>query len=249
MVTVEKDQSGFGALEIILILAIVVVLGAVGWLAYRHHQRAEPYNGWGSFCSSYGDLCLQYPPSWRLTTSKIPTLEGSNQPSYRRTSFTTQADIKSPSGHMAIEYRPSCMDIVTTPAYVKPSFSDIVLSVSSPAATTDFKIVKSVETFSINGTLATVSENYYLTSNHNVKQFGIAVGARTSTVDNESQAAFFVNSKALHASEQQDNTQCLSASSSVDGTDFKNVAAAKSWLNSSEAMTAGQILDSVRYNN
>ncbi|HVC36235.1 MAG TPA: hypothetical protein VNE40_02210 [Candidatus Dormibacteraeota bacterium] len=91
----KNNQSGFSAVEIVLVLAVVVLIGVVGWLVYRNHhkinttaittttsaepttttksptttpvQPANPYAGWKTFSLSSLGLSFQYPSSWTVT--------------------------------------------------------------------------------------------------------------------------------------------------------------------------------------
>src|SRR5665213_540179 len=100
----SKNETGFSAVEVILVLVVIVLIGGAGWLVYKNHSKAKPaasastsstgtgaYKGWKSFCSSYGGLCLDYPPAWTLETKTIPSQTDSSVK-------TQQADITSPSG-------------------------------------------------------------------------------------------------------------------------------------------------------
>jgi hypothetical protein len=36
----QKNESGFGTLEVVLVVVIVAVIGTVGWLVYKNHHKA-----------------------------------------------------------------------------------------------------------------------------------------------------------------------------------------------------------------
>lgn len=39
MKQITKNQSGFGAVEVVLIVVIVALIGSVGWLVYKNHHK------------------------------------------------------------------------------------------------------------------------------------------------------------------------------------------------------------------
>ena len=92
----HKNQQGFGAIEARLIIVVVVLLGAVGYMVYKNHnkttsnstatanttttrpttstpakttpaQPADPYAGWKTFTSNVGKFSLRYPSDWTYT--------------------------------------------------------------------------------------------------------------------------------------------------------------------------------------
>ncbi|HEY1835386.1 MAG TPA: hypothetical protein VGG13_01030 [Candidatus Saccharimonadales bacterium] len=38
----SKNQKGFGAVETLLVLIIIILIGAVGWLVYKDHHKTTP---------------------------------------------------------------------------------------------------------------------------------------------------------------------------------------------------------------
>lgn len=90
----SKNQRGFGAIEAILILVIVILLCFTGWFVYKHNhkssnqavinapaksvtdssskstttakQSANLYDGWKSYTTKYDKLTLKYPSNWQL---------------------------------------------------------------------------------------------------------------------------------------------------------------------------------------
>lgn len=89
MYKLRNNQQGFGAVEIILVVAVIVLLGVAGWLVYRNHhkatntspttttsnihktsstssQTADPYAGWKSYTLKYEQATFKYPAGWTL---------------------------------------------------------------------------------------------------------------------------------------------------------------------------------------
>lgn len=83
----RNNQSGFGAVEGILIVAVVVLLGVVGYMVYKNHSKVtnnavtttsnrvntptpakattpapDPYAGWQSYTGH--SFTVKYPPQW-----------------------------------------------------------------------------------------------------------------------------------------------------------------------------------------
>jgi hypothetical protein len=48
MHTLKRNEQGFGAIEALLILVIVILIGVAGWFIYKnHHQAAKPVTSTG----------------------------------------------------------------------------------------------------------------------------------------------------------------------------------------------------------
>lgn len=84
------NEKGFSAVEAILIICILILIGVVGWLVYKDHHKTSavpvsttastskpaistkttttpttnPYIGWKTYCSTFTDACFKYNPSW-----------------------------------------------------------------------------------------------------------------------------------------------------------------------------------------
>ena len=85
----KKDQNGFSAIELILILVVVLLISAVGWLVYDRQKDApqttpapttvtseakeQPKEAtkkteeMATYTSKYGGFTLEYPAKWRIT--------------------------------------------------------------------------------------------------------------------------------------------------------------------------------------
>ena len=62
----KKDQSGFGLLDLLLIIGVIVLIGLVGWLVFnKHHKSATALTKTGTFEFS-GYLFPDLPKSYRL---------------------------------------------------------------------------------------------------------------------------------------------------------------------------------------
>ncbi len=101
MKKLSKNELGFGALEVILILIIVAIIGGVGW--YVIHNRAktttsssttpatsqarnltkpkttetvDPTTSWITYSSKAGQYSLKYPKTWATASSPELCTEG-----------------------------------------------------------------------------------------------------------------------------------------------------------------------------
>jgi len=82
----KNNQKGFSAVEVILVLIIVALIGVVGWLVHKNNNtsattKARPnvstptntapvsdtYSGRKQYCSAHEKSCFKYPSSWSLT--------------------------------------------------------------------------------------------------------------------------------------------------------------------------------------
>jgi hypothetical protein len=90
----KHNQAGFSAVEIILVIALVAALGAIGWLVYKNQKKpattttttvstksatapapaakteVDPTAGWTAYSSKTGEFNLKYPSSWVQASNK-----------------------------------------------------------------------------------------------------------------------------------------------------------------------------------
>ena len=87
----KKNEKGFSAVEIILVLVVVGLIGVVGFMVYKNHNKkpatntvatttttkpattetkpaTDPYAGWKSYCGDSG-ACFKYPSDWNPVTT------------------------------------------------------------------------------------------------------------------------------------------------------------------------------------
>ncbi len=95
MNNLKKNQHGFGIMESLLIVVIIVMVGTIGWIVYRNQgndssdqeitltqtnnssQQSEPmtdetYVGWKQY--SYNKIEFKYPPDWLLNDPEVPEI-------------------------------------------------------------------------------------------------------------------------------------------------------------------------------
>jgi len=84
------EENGFSAVEGLLVLVIIILVGAVGYLVYKNHQdtkntstsiskskvvspvkttTTDPYTGWDSYTLKNENASFKYPSNWLLTDS------------------------------------------------------------------------------------------------------------------------------------------------------------------------------------
>src|SRR5258706_10700141 len=79
----QRNQSGFSVVEASLVLLVVAVLAATGFVVYQHQKstsaknntttspaqtstpsQTDPYEGWQTYTSSVEESSFKYPPDW-----------------------------------------------------------------------------------------------------------------------------------------------------------------------------------------
>lgn len=84
----QKDEKGFSAVELVLVLVIVALIGVIGWFVYKNHNKTtnnssvsstsnssastqpkttsapDPYTGWQTYSSSSLGVSFKYPANW-----------------------------------------------------------------------------------------------------------------------------------------------------------------------------------------
>jgi hypothetical protein len=264
----NKNELGFTAVEAMLIVLILAVIGFGGYYVYHTNHKtkttvtsntankmtssspnstksttskpesvANLYAGWDTYCSKFGGLCLKYPSNWILKTTVEPVSNSLN---------THEANIMSPSGNVVVQYQPYCTELM---APAPGTYTDDILSVTSPSSNSNFKIVEAISSYQ-GSSSSNISENLYLTSTSVVTQNNITPGVQTNTtgITDEATAGFFMNSKSTNPS----NLQCINVGSLNNSTgsnylNFSTTSAAQAWFGNSEVKTAVKILSSVNY--
>jgi hypothetical protein len=93
MKKIPKNQKGFTAVEGLLIILILVVIGGVGYMVYHNNHKTKtvaasttaaktktsstktatnPYSGWKTYTGS--QVSFQYPSSWTVSTNANPAV-------------------------------------------------------------------------------------------------------------------------------------------------------------------------------
>src|SRR5580765_3704336 len=89
----KNTQVGFGAIELVLVVLVLVAFGAVGWLIYQRQtalsgtsttttttkppiNTTDPTAGWVKVDSIGGAYSMKVPDGWELTNYPGNTLNG-----------------------------------------------------------------------------------------------------------------------------------------------------------------------------
>lgn len=91
MSRISKNEHGFGAVEVVMVLVIVALLGVVGWFVYdRNHNKTtntststtpatktttpttpkpvDPYAGWKTYNDTKWNYQFKYPSDWIISS-------------------------------------------------------------------------------------------------------------------------------------------------------------------------------------
>jgi hypothetical protein len=114
----KSDQKGFSAVEGLLVVLILVVIGAVGYMVYHNNHKTkasvsttastkpastaktttppDPYAGWQSYSDSH--VSFKYPSGWQIGNGdKYATVGiGVTSPNFTSTAFTTADNAGAP---------------------------------------------------------------------------------------------------------------------------------------------------------
>src|ERR1700683_3369487 len=87
----RNSQAGFGIVEVVIVLVIVAIVGAAGWLIYKNHHKVTPattmssssetnkpatvpasaYAGWKTASFTQEGLTLKYPSGWSVLSQYV----------------------------------------------------------------------------------------------------------------------------------------------------------------------------------
>jgi len=85
---IRKNEAGFSAVEILIVLVVVALIGGVGYFVYKNQYKAktatvvpnntspvatspttqttDTYTGWKQYCDPLKVGCLKYPTDWKV---------------------------------------------------------------------------------------------------------------------------------------------------------------------------------------
>ncbi len=118
MLKQKINDSGFSAVEFIMILVIIVLIGTVGYLVYKNHNKTttpttttstasttpaktttpttvDPYAGWKTATLQYEKITYKYPPNWTVTDKSAAEPKSQNGCTYPGHDLVT---LNSPTG-------------------------------------------------------------------------------------------------------------------------------------------------------
>lgn len=78
---IPNKQQGFGAVEIIILIVVLALIGFGGWYVWQAQNRqaeqlqtnnqqdpndSDPYENWKSYCDEAHKACFKYPSDWTV---------------------------------------------------------------------------------------------------------------------------------------------------------------------------------------
>jgi hypothetical protein len=257
MATLKNNQEGFGVVETLMLIIIVVLIGAAGWLVHKDQTKTHTpgsnasstkatgtvnaagpspsqYNGWLSFCSSYGGLCLKYPTSWKLT--QATSAPGANPQGQEIDTIT------SPSTNVTVTYRPS--------AQVSADRRQEAIKVAgvTPTDVSELEVVKLIDQLSGTSNPYAVEDFVTLGSAAHALNSKDSPFTSGATIANTAEPPFHQFTNPVRPDDIGQQLLAITISNGDPGGNFfSSSAAAQAWLSSAEVVTAGQILNSVTY--
>lgn len=256
----KDNQTGFGAIEVLMAFVIIILIGTAGWLVFKDHSKKIPvalstpkttktsqpasvpstgpnqsqFAGWQPFCSSYGGLCLKYPATWKFT-----------QATYAPGQSVTGQEvdtITSPSTNVTVSYMPSAQ---VTGARRR---EDIKVIDVIPTAVSALEVVKLIDYVNGSPTEYAVEDYVTLTSAAHALNSASTIFTPGAVVNNTSEPPYHQFTNPERPGDIGQQLLAVTISNGNPGSNFFSTnAAAQAWLDSSEVQTAGQILDSVTY--
>jgi len=117
MAQTHKNQDGFSAVETVLVIIVVVLIGVAGWLVYKNNhkktenktatnttqtttdtnKKTDPYAGWKTYTASEEKATFKYPSDW--TVDSADPYAKSNDPNN-----TDHISLKSPDGKTHVRW-------------------------------------------------------------------------------------------------------------------------------------------------
>ena len=152
----KKNEKGFSVVEILIIVVIVGLLGAVGWLVYDRQKSKtdnssttpqtsqqkttttaktatpDPYSGWATCSDQIIGASVKYPSDWQNNVSNPTNSDGNPCGKYANSSTQLVFEVKSPKSDgklFRIWYMPGNQ-------YNKESLSDLNKVISVDPITT-----------------------------------------------------------------------------------------------------------------
>ncbi|HUD07028.1 MAG TPA: hypothetical protein VMR34_04015 [Candidatus Saccharimonadales bacterium] len=249
MRTHKDNQSGFGTIELVLIIAVVVLLGVVGWLVYKNDHKTTT----ASVATTSSTRPATSATTKKTTTPTSTTTTPSNPYSgwksdcdsqsstclYYPSTWTAQTglgnqgyDISTANGDVSVgEYpEPSNCSASSQPGETNQLYVVSVNSVTSSSLSLD--VVGGYFNNQLNGS-PRYNPYYILTSTANVSKYGVKTGSTVTFPD-----AWTCYDYGVISGE---------ASSQPAGSgDYNSTTQdAISWFSTSDAATSLQILQSV----
>lgn len=212
----QVNQKGFSVVEILIVIVVVGLLGAVGWLVYDRQkdktsnstattsttkadttpkttEAADPYKDWQSYCDTRAKSCFKYPQGWNLQHGASINTQ-LNSPDAKLEKFS-DSDQKYPTGQYAVQLHLGDTDSAYGTS-IPSSFT--TKSIESVSGDSQLKIVGGYDP-SVNIASYSIVDTAY------IQKYGLEVGKTSQNVVNpsfinsptSSSYAFFANDASL----------------------------------------------------
>ena len=189
------NQKGFSVVEILIVIVVVGLLGAVGWLVYDRQkdkpsdntaatsttktsatpqtsETVDPYKDWQSYCDTRAKSCLKYPQGWNLEHGASINTQ-LNSPDAKLEKFS-DSDQMYPTGQYGVQIHLG----ETDSAYgTSAPFSFTTTSIEDVAADSQLKVVGGYDP-SVNIASYSVVDTAF------IQKYGLAVGKTSQNVMN-----------------------------------------------------------------
>jgi prepilin-type N-terminal cleavage/methylation domain-containing protein len=212
----KANQKGFSVVEVLIVIVVVGLLGAVGWFIYdrqkdktsdstattsttktsttpQTNETVDPYKDWQLYCDTRAKSCLKYPQGWNLEYGASINTQLTS-PDAKLAKFS-DSDQKYPTGQYAVQIHLGDTDS----AYgTSAPFSFTTTSIEDVAGDSKLKVVGGYNP-SVN------IASYSIVDTAFIQKYDLAVGKTSQSVMNlsyvnsptSSSYAFFANDASL----------------------------------------------------
>jgi hypothetical protein len=229
---IRRDEAGFSAIEIVLVLFVVGLIGVVGFMVYKNHNKKvttnsvatttttaptstqtktttpalDPYADWKKYCDTVTNGCFRYPSDWDdLIKGTDVTALGGNKGETLTLEYTQPTDANGGLGD-----------------FLTKSIDPVTISGSSYQLVGGYYTISNVP-------------GYYLVDSTLAQQLGLKVGATTKISNNDLYFTFASKKATLVV---HYNTAASGGASSVAAS------TANAWFTTNDGKTAQKIVQS-----
>jgi hypothetical protein len=218
----HKNEDGFGTIEIILVIFVVVLMGIAGWLVYKNHNKTndaktttsttvntkpvDAYAGWKTYCDTTTGGCFRYPADW----DDVSPLDAQ----------AVKASGQSRNETITLEY--------SEPVTGKDGLGDFATISLSPLTTAS-------DALKVVGGYYTVGNipSYSLVDTSLVQQYGLATGKTSNNGNND-----------LYFTKNSNKATLVVHYNNTTGSASISTSQANTWFNSTDGKTALLIVQS-----
>jgi hypothetical protein len=247
----QLKSNGFGLVSAFIVIVVIAAIGLSGWAVYRHEHKtktvvatktvatsktnqtsstkktttqppANPYAGWKTYCDTLYHYCFQYPTTWQLSVNSTAQSIGS----------LGQVTLLSPTKAVSIAY---------TNAFTKDSnsvnFMPTTISKLTAANQAVTLVGGYIPTSGDNGIAGNNIPEYLVVDSSFLTTYPLTIGQLGQFPSNP-------NFSDQYAADARYNGSLVAKPAIVINT----VTQSETWLDSADAKTGVQILESFYYN-